>query len=171
MARKQLFNSAPKRISIRLPDDIDLALRIESAHRRVMPSIVAAEILAAHFAGTDAGRIAKAFPLPVEKEPKTEKPTKEERRQRHAPKEVHVSDHAAALAEDYPWTWERLSEALSTVGGHGQHRELCRHLGLSNISVWGKTGVPRKWWPGIREFLASRGWHPQEEQPPLIPAD
>lgn len=169
MARKQLFDAVPKRISIRLPDHIDLALRIEAAHRRVMPSVIAAEILEAHFEGTDAGRVAKAFPLPVPPKPeKPSKPDKEERRQKHSPKEVHVSDQAAIIAEGYPWTWDRLGEALSTVGGYGQHRELARALGLSNISVWAKTGVPKKWWPGIREFLNSRGWHPKEEQPAFL---
>jgi hypothetical protein len=171
MARKHLYETVSQRISIRLPDHVDMALRLEALGRRVSPSVVAAEILEAHFRETDNGRVMLAFPIQRQPEPATPKPEKaaaDERRKKHAPKKFHTSNRDAAVAEGNPWTWDRLSDALESVGGHGQHREIAHALGLSNISVWAKTGVPKKWWPKIREYLIGRGWEPTEDQPLLL---
>lgn len=174
MARKHLFDMEARRISIRVPDHVDMALRLEALGRRVSPSLVAAEILESYFREhpDSTGNVMLAFPIKRQPGPTTPKPEKprsdEERRKKHAPKTVQVSDREAAIAEGYPWTWDRLATALDSLG-HGQHREIARALGLSNISVWARTGVPRKWWPKIREYLTSRGWEPTGEQPLLLP--
>jgi hypothetical protein len=50
-------------------------------------------------------------------------------------------------------TWDQVVEALASRG-EGAHRDLAQFLGLKNISVWAKDGVPSKHVPRIREFLA-----------------
>jgi hypothetical protein len=50
-------------------------------------------------------------------------------------------------------TWDQVVEALASKG-EGAHRDLAQFLGLKNISVWAKDGVPSKHVPRIREFLA-----------------
>jgi hypothetical protein len=49
-------------------------------------------------------------------------------------------------------TWDELVAGLETTGK--THKELRNHLGLSNISIWAKEGVPSKHVSRIREFLA-----------------
>lgn len=57
--------------------------------------------------------------------------------------------------------WEDLKTTLEGLG-EGSHKRLAEFLGLTNISTFGKTGIPAKHVPRIREFLAQSESEGQE---------
>lgn len=166
MARSKSLEGFDCKMNLRFPDDLVGLIILKARKARQPESLIVADALRSYW-GLDQA--------PEEGKPKEKKANqaekgkiKTEKPKRPGPRPAPPSTEKQEMdAEGYPFTWDRLSEALATCSGgkkYGLQRELAQHLGLSNLSVWAKSGVPRKWWPALRTFLQSRGWVPPQEQ-------
>ena len=127
--------------------DVETAslLRVKAALRRVTVGRLVEELARQAYTrdqvledwaaeSVPAPRLAAPARNPIAKAPRT---PQEAPRRRGGPKEVMA--------------WDDLVAALESQGK--THKGLREHLGLSNISIWAKDGVPAKHVPQIREFL------------------
>ena len=155
------------KMGLRFPDDVAARIIVESRKRKQPESVIVTEALRTFW---EIGLEAQSTqPAPVGKSLQPTKVEKKEKPKKLGPRPAPpVSEEEELRAEGYPLTWDRLSEALASCGSEGSkyglQRDLAKHLNLSNISVWATSGVPKKWWPGIRAFLQARGWVPPQEQ-------
>lgn len=91
---------------------------------------------------------AKTFDLPeMESRSVPEKPKKQQAKKPQKSKTLAPSDEDVT-----PMTYAELHQALQDSGK--SKGELQAHLGLKNVSVWAKDGIPGKHLAAIRQFLA-----------------
>lgn len=152
-------------------------LRIHAVLRGVEMGTILTELVTRHL---DPVQVGGEDPAPkpafvkavqaIQQEKASHRPKKTPKvKTRPGPKEAPKEGEEITLkAEAYGWNFDRLAAALTSVGvSHGQ---LAKHLGLTNISPWGKTGIPPKWLPATHAFLLSKGWQPEADQRTIFDA-
>ena len=145
--------------------------------RGTTASQLVADLIEAHIPSLptehQAPKPAKAKRVPKAKEPKPHKEPKPKRVPKEPGRPSKAKPTAAAKLpaehRTHTWTWDALVEALDAT--HTKHTDLRNALGVTNISPWGKHGVPAKWFETITAFLVGRGWTPPFSSPPLLADD
>lgn len=168
-------------LNLRLPPKAIARLKVAALLRGSTASQLVAELIEAHIPSLPTEHRApatftkpvKAKPVPKAKEPKPHKEPKPKRVPKEPGRPSKAKPTAAAKLpaehRTHTWTWDALVEALDAT--HTKHSDLRNALGVTNISPWGKHGVPAKWFETITAFLVSRGWTPPFSSPPLLDDD
>lgn len=181
MARTGSLDGFDIRIGLRIPNDVASWIILNARTRRVPESLVVVEALRRVIAGevpprkpvllevleSIRGVEPPAPPPDLSVAPrKAGRPKGPEKvKTRPGPRPAPTAPTAITLrSEAYGWTWERLVAALSTIGLSNSHKALALGLGLTNISIWKKSGIPSKWHAPIHAWLLDQGWKPESVQ-------